>query len=200
MKNKFGDYKKLLSPYIKSNNYKKLGDFILNRQSKFNVKIYPEYKNIFRAFRECPLSTLKCVIIGYSPYPNNFSNGLAFGYNGDGPMPRSIIKIHKFYENDICNGLDLMFDYSMIQFSKKGILMLNLALTTEKNKSHIKEWINFTKYLLTALHNEKPDLLYVVWDKRAENVKNFIKSKNIIFGINNKSFSEIEEKTGIKFK
>ena len=41
--------------------------------------VYPEKKNLFRAFKACPFEKVKIVILGQDPYYNGDANGLAFG-------------------------------------------------------------------------------------------------------------------------
>ena len=113
-----------MEDYLKSDDFKDLGRFIKDRRSGFNTDVYPAQKDIFKAFKLCPLEDLKCVVVGYEPYGLKCDNGLSFGYNGDGPLPRALISIHQSYEREIWKGLDLMFNYSLEDFSKKGILML----------------------------------------------------------------------------
>jgi len=106
------------------------------------------------------------------------------------------------YEQTVMRGLDLMFDYSLGEFADKGILMLNLALTTEDSKIHVKEWMGFTKNLINTLKKHNPDLLYVIIGKDADKCKKML-PKRISTGssvLYTGMFNKIEEHTTIKFK
>ncbi len=202
IRNQFGDeWYELLKDCLKSDYFNNLGIFLNERRGSFNVNVYPNKENIFKAFKSTPLDSVRCVIIGYEPYKKDYANGLAFGYNGEGELPKSSRFIFTEYEHTIMRGLDLMYDYSLDSFSKKGILMLNLALTTESNNSHIKHWQEFTKYLLKKLNQIKPDLLYVIMDKRAMVCKGLL-PKYISTGssvLYTDIFLKIEDITNIKF-
>lgn len=189
----------LLLPYLKSDEFKELGKFIRERRGGFNMDVYPEQEDIFKAFRLCPLNSLKCVVVGYEPYGLKCDNGLSFGYNGDGPLPPMTNTIHQMYEKEIWNGLDLMFDYSMEDFAKKGILMLNLSLTKDHTSDHIKMWKGFSVFLLKQLNTNYKDLEYFFWDKKALVAKSLITNK-VITGIPAEPFKEIELLTDIKFR
>lgn len=54
----------LLKDYLESEEFRKLGFFIQQRRNSFNVNVFPEKENVFKAFKECPLENLKVVIIG----------------------------------------------------------------------------------------------------------------------------------------
>ena len=189
----------LMSEYLESDDFKKIGKFIQGRRAGFNMQVSPEQNDIFRAFKECPLDKTKCIVLGYEPYGKSYDNGLAFGYNGDGPLPKALNNIHWMYENEIWEGLDLMFDYSLMDFSKKGILMLNISLTVDNEGSHINTWKGFTMNLIRALAKSNPEIKYFFWDKRALVVKNLIKTQDNK-ELSVKPFLEIEALTDIKFK
>lgn len=154
------------SPY-----FAKLGKFLTERRNAFNVNVFPEKENVFRAFKLCPLENLKVVIIGQDPYPTKgHANGLAFAYTGDGSIPRSLANIFKEWENDVKGGLDLYFNYSLEDWAKQGILLINTALTVEEGKagSHTKQWRRFTEHLFERLAEEKVAIVYVCWGNHAK--------------------------------
>jgi len=189
----------LMSSYIMSKEFKDLGRFVNSRRGGFNNDVYPAQEDIFKAFRLCPLENLKCVVVGYEPYGLECDNGLAFGYNGAGPLPRTLSDIYRTYEIEVMDGLDLMFEYSLEHWAEKGILMLNLALTKEKGSSHISKWKGFSSHLLMQLNEYYSDIEYFFWDERALVAKSLLKNKQIL-GVPNKPFKEIEKLTDIKFK
>jgi uracil-DNA glycosylase len=157
--------------YLETKEFADLGKFLKSRRDAFNVDVYPEKEHIFRAFKECPLENLKAVIIGQDPYhTEGCATGLCFAYNGLGPLPPSLRNIHKEFEEDLMDGLDLLFDYSLKGWAKEGVLLINTALTVERGKPnvHSKQWKNFTNYLLTELGKEKKDIVYICWGGHAK--------------------------------
>lgn len=184
IKELFGEeWYKLLKGYLESQEFNKLGTFLNERRKAFNVEVYPEKENIFRAFRECPLEKTKIVLIGMDPYPTKGNAiGLAFGYNGNGSIPKSLQNIYKEYENDVMNGLDLMFDYSLTKWAQQGVLLINTALTVERGNpgSHTKQWKNFTNYLFTELGKHNKDIIYICWGNHAKSFIPLFKEGNKI--------------------
>jgi uracil-DNA glycosylase len=163
------DWYNLMKDCIQSDYFKRLGRFLKDRRSSFDTRVFPDKEDIFRAFRECPLDTLKVVIISREPYPKvNQATGLALAYGGGGPIPVDMVNIHKEYENDIA-GLDLLFDYSLKDWAKQGVLLLNTTLTIEEGKpnSHIKQWRKFTKHLFEKLSEEKVGIVYLCCGEQA---------------------------------
>jgi uracil-DNA glycosylase len=200
LRQQFGEeWYKLLEPYLKSDEFKDIGRFIRERRGGFNNYVYPAQEDIFKSFKLCPLESLKCVVVGYEPYGLKCDNGLSFGYNGDGPLPPALNSIHKMYEREIWNGLDLMFDYSLEDFAKKGMLMLNLSLTKDHTPDHINVWKGFMMFLLKQLNTTNKDLEYFFWDKRALVAKSLLTNK-VTKGVPSKPFAEIELLTDIKFR
>lgn len=172
LRGQFGEgWYELLKDCLESEYFKKLGLFLNERRNTFNVNVFPPKDDIFKAFTLCPLEKTKVILIGMDPYPTkNHANGLAFAYTGDGPIPRSLANIFKEWENDIKNGLDLFFDYSLESWAKQGILLINTALTVEEGKpdSHTKQWRKFTNHLFERLAEEKVGLVYVCWGNHAK--------------------------------
>jgi uracil-DNA glycosylase len=56
------DWYRVLQPIIESDYFKKLATFLQDRRTKTSV--FPESKNVFRAFQVTPLSNVRVVIIG----------------------------------------------------------------------------------------------------------------------------------------
>lgn len=139
-----------------------------------DVKVYPSKTNIFRAFNDCSLQDIKVVIIGQDPYPNKYKGipsacGLCFATENGyiNPSLRIIFKElnRTFYKTN--TGEDL------IKWAPQGVLMLNTSLTVEEGKpnSHSKLWFNFTKHLVTSLSKTKPDLVWLLMGKNAQELK-----------------------------
>jgi uracil-DNA glycosylase len=179
LKKIFGEgWYELLKRYLESNAFNDLGKYINDRRNSFNVKVYPSKEDIFECFKLCPLEQLKVVIIGKEPYcKNDCSNGLAYAYNGSGPVPRALINISKVFEKDICNGLDLLFEYSMYSWAREGILLYNLSLTVEDSKpgSHKEKWKDFTSNLFNQLSDNKDNIVYLCLGEESKEYIEIIK-------------------------
>lgn len=145
-------------------------------------EIFPCKDLVFKAFQECPYSTCKVVIIGQDPYYTpNVATGMAFANNNEVSSPSlEIIK------NAVIN-LEMphnsyTFDPTLRQWSKQGVLLLNSALTVERNKalSHTLLWHNFMVKLITNLSKVNAIGVYILLGKTAWDLEKYIKNSYIL--------------------
>lgn len=130
----------------------------LKQQTKNGAKIAPISQNVYRAFKETEFDNLKAVIVCQDPYFKFTSDGnpIASGIAMDCSITQKIQPtLKQFYggiEKELFNGLNLNYidSYDLSYLSKQGVLLLNTALTVEKDKpnSHVKLWEDFTIFLL----------------------------------------------------
>ena len=130
-------------------------------EKKNNLKIFPNYENIFKAFTYFELNQLKVVIIGQDPYHQiNQATGLAFGTNNF-KIPPSLKNI----ANELFNDVNIKLkDYTLESWAKQGILLLNCALTVQEGKpgSHMKIWSKFTDNIIENI-NKLDNIIFVAW-------------------------------------
>ena len=94
-------WKKTLTPEFSKPYFTKLVNFI-KKEYKQNI-CYPKGSDIFAAFDNCPLDSLKVVIIGQDPYHGpEQANGLCFSVHEGISHPPSLINIFKELAVD-CN-------------------------------------------------------------------------------------------------
>ena len=108
-----------------------------------NVNTVPSKNNLFRAFELSPLSKTKVVIVGQDPYYiKGMADGLAFSTNLN-IMPKSLKNIFWEIKNEYPN--IKLNSYSLVEWAKQGVLLLNTILTTEVNKPliHKQYCINY---------------------------------------------------------
>jgi uracil-DNA glycosylase len=135
-------------------------------------KIYPEQKNVFRAFKECPYRNLSVVILLQDPYYNGSATGIALANESRTPILSASLQIVKdTVSKTIYHGHNFDFDPSLKKWANQGILLLNTALTVEEGKpgSHIKLWSVFTKKLLQKLSYTNSGITYCLWGGHAKN-------------------------------
>lgn len=157
---------------------------------------YPETKNVFRAFNECPVSDLRVVILGQDPYHDKFNGkpratGLAFDNerpadNEKGGISPSLFNIYKEAENDVGGIKPKWINQSMLEhWPHQGVLLLNTALTVMPGKagSHAKLWEPFTKQIIADIQ-KKDDIVWILWGNHAKKFKDLItnQSHHIIEG------------------
>ena len=127
----------------------------LKKDSKRGKQIAPLSADVWKAFKLCPMDELKVVLMGMSPY-HTFKNGkpvadgLMMSCSVTGYIQPSLQQLYSALEseyNQPKGTYEVTPDLSYL--AEQGVLLLNAALTTEKNKagSHIEIWEPFIKYL-----------------------------------------------------
>ncbi len=135
--------------------------------------IYPSSEDVFRALQLTPNGQVKVIVIGQDPYYNGVADGLAFSYkNGSkASTKQSLDVIFNEIEQDCYNGFNPSFDYDLSYLAKQGVLLLNTALTVERNKaaSHVgKGWEVLTKTILLSQIRDFSPKVILTWGKLAE--------------------------------
>ncbi len=169
-----------MKTFIESNECDEIYAF-LKKESKRGKQIAPLSSNVYKCFKETPLDEVKAVIVGMCPY-HTFRNdlpvadGLLMGCSITNYLQPSLENFYKALETEFHRGLNLVYDPSpdVAYLAQQGILMLNVALTTEKNKagSHIQTWEPFTKYLFEEILNPL-GVPYVFLGKDASRYKRY---------------------------
>lgn len=177
-KQKVGDWAYVLSPILLSNYMLNLIEFL---EDEYDKKIiYPDKKDIFKAFKMCQFKDTKVVIISNEPFVDGSSNGLAFGTTKSSINKFEINeiseKIQKSVEKNVHEGIDFNFDYTLESWSKQGVLLINTAFTVIKNKpmSHQKEWKTFVTHLIEQLNKSNKKIIYCLWGNHARQYKSKI--------------------------
>lgn len=133
--------------------------------------VYPERHNIFRAFKACPLSQIKVLILGQDPYHDGNATGLAFDV-GDSPRInpslRNILKEVQSSTNE-CS----IQGGNLLPWANQGVMLLNTVLTVSKGKARSHAgfgWEQFIATVLTTLSFRDPSMPLVVmlWGKDAQ--------------------------------
>lgn len=141
-------------------------------------RITPPLKNIFRAFKECPLDTLKVVVIGQDPYPKfGVGDGISFSCSNNNYPEASLRYMLKEIERTVDEEFkDIDPHCDLKRWSNQGVLMLNTALTTNVGEigKHYHVWNDFTAELLDYLGHNLPNTIYVMLGKKAQEWKEFI--------------------------
>ncbi len=146
-------------------------------------EVYPEFKNIFRAFDLCPFDRVKVVILGQDPYHNKGqADGLSFSVSSGTTPPPSLKNIYKEISSDCDIENKVSGDLSV--FAEQGVLLLNSILTVEARlpASHRNlGWEKFTDEVLKTVSNKKNNVVFMLWGNYAKNKKNLIdKDKHLI--------------------
>jgi len=171
---------RILKGFIYSEDFNKIVKE-LAQQSAMGKRFTPTFKNMFRAFEECPYDDLKIVVVGQDPYPTpDVADGIAFSCKNTPNLQPSIRYILTAINDTVYDGNATSHDKDLTRWANQGILLLNTALTTTVSKSgqHFKIWQPFMAYLFDWLSWHAPGMIYIYTGKKAEEWSNAVSDAN----------------------
>lgn len=142
--------------------------------------IRPYYKNIFKAFGQCPYENCDVVMLGQDPYPQpGVATGILFG-NSPTVEENLLSPSLKVVKEAV--GATSDFDNTMKKWARQGILMINSALTCKVNQigSHVAIWRPFVSKLVHNLSRTRPDIIFVMFGAQAQSFNKEIEGNKII--------------------
>lgn len=147
--------------------YHTLMEFVDKEYSE--CECFPNYENIFNAFKYTPLDSVKAVILGQDPYHDvNQAHGLSFSVLCS-KLPPSLQNIYKEMENDL--GVLLMQDGNLEYLARQGVLLLNTVLTVrahEANSHKDKGWEILTDNVIRLLNEQQRPIVFILWGAPAQ--------------------------------
>ena len=124
--------------------FAELDAFVTAAAAEKNV--YPAAENIFAAFRACPVSAVRVVILGQDPYHEpGQAMGLSFSVPDGCKAPPSLRNIFKELEAELGPGCAAHTDLTL--WARQGVLLLNTVLTVEQGAANAhagRGWETFT--------------------------------------------------------
>ncbi len=170
-------WKTVLNPIFRSDSFSKLTDFV--RQEYRENQIFPPGKQIFSAFWQCPLPSVKVVILGQDPYHGQGqANGLAFSVAPGLPFPPSLLNIFKELKADL--GIPIPPNGDLSRWAAQGVFLLNATLTVRANSagSHQNQgWEVFTDSVIQTISREREGVVFLLWGAYAQKKEELIDSK-----------------------
>ncbi|MCL2708090.1 MAG: uracil-DNA glycosylase [Defluviitaleaceae bacterium] len=162
------DWDALLADEFKKDYYLRLREFL---KTEYRDKIiYPLVNDIFNALRYTPYGSVKAVIVGQDPYIKaGEAHGLAFSVLPNAAAPPSLCNILKELYDDV--GISEPEDGCLINWAKRGVLLLNAVLTVERGKSRShagKGWETFTDRVLDLLNERETAVVFMLWGRDAQ--------------------------------
>lgn len=162
-----GGWKEVLREEFEKPYFKELAAFVRTEYEK--AIVYPEPKNIFRAFDLTPFHDVKVVILGQDPYHGKAqANGLCFAVHEGIRTPPSLQNIFKELESDL--GHEVSHDTALERWATQGVLLLNATLTVRASSagSHQgKGWEQFTDAVIQKLNSGRDHLVFILWGNYA---------------------------------
>lgn len=166
------DWQELLGNYFESADWHFLEK---NLQAALNSDaVRPEPQNFFKAFKLCPVDSVKVVILGQDPYHSpGLAQGLAFSIPAEiavnsREFPSSLRNISKALALE---GFGSLPNGDLHSWAKQGVLLLNTALSVKLGEagSHTGlGWKSFIDHLIRALSETRPHLVWILWGGHAQ--------------------------------
>ena len=173
-------WKKYLDTEFEQPYFKELSEFL--KEEYAARTIYPAKQQVFSAFKT-NLDEVRVVIIGQDPYHGpGQAHGLAFSVQPGVASPPSLVNIFKEIHSDV--GSSMPEGGNLQRWADQGVLLLNNTLTVEAHKagSHRgKGWEEFTDAMISALNDEREELVFLLWGRDARAKKALIDdSKHLV--------------------
>lgn len=162
------DWKDFFNTETQKEYYQQLRGFLIEEYKTQSIS--PEKENIFKVFQDCPMASVKVVILGQDPYPTKGNAmGYAFSVPSYRPIPASLRNIYKEIENDI--GTISPFTGDLTRWVTQGVFLLNTVLTVREGKSNShagKGWEVFTDEAIKTLNNHESPKVFILWGNNAK--------------------------------
>ena len=163
------DWSEQLDFIFKQGYYRHLLEF-LEYESTHNKTIYPPKDQMFNAFDLSSFKNTKVIILGQDPYHNEGqAHGLSFSVPDGIRVPPSLRNIYQELSSDL--SITPSQSGNLTHWATQGVLLLNSALTVEKNLpgSHAKSgWVDFTDTVIDILNEKKQNLVFLLWGAYAQ--------------------------------
>jgi uracil-DNA glycosylase len=161
------DWRPVVDAFLASPAGMQLAVFLQERLAA-GVTIYPP--SPLRALEVTPLHTVRAVVLGQDPYHGpGQAEGLAFSVAPGVRLPPSLRNIFK--ESRALAGDPLPVNGSLLEWARRGVLLLNTSLTVEEGRagSHAKKgWETLTDALLEQVARTASPCVYLLWGAHAQ--------------------------------
>jgi uracil DNA glycosylase len=191
IKDQFGTWAPVLKDFIEKDAFNDIFK-TLRGLTKRGRTVCPTYDKTFRCFTETPYDQLRAVFVFSCPYETMVNNrpladGLALSTGNTGTVTPGIKHFFNAMAEDFPNEMPDRFTAPDLSYlASQGVLMLNVALTTELYKygSHVELWRPFMEYLFTEVLGRYPRSLPIVFV--GEQAKSF---NHLVFAFNHWVFT-----------
>lgn len=142
---------------------------------KMKAEIYPNMKDIFRAFEISNLDDVKVVIFGQDPYYlPGVADGLAFSTK-QSKTPASLKNIFKELKNEYP---DLIIETNdLTSWAKQGVLLANTSLTVMKNMPNSHAYLGWSYVIEEAIeyiNENRHNVIFLLWGNQSKKFKSLI--------------------------
>ena len=154
-------------------------------EQKIFGQYFPLKKDLFNAFKYCPLQSIKLIIIGKDPYDTIVSikdkqmpkeMGMAFSVRAeDKEIPATILNIYKEIKNDYPDFI-IPKHGNLIPWAQQGVLLLNRCLTITPGKKHSQYplWHGLLNRVFKAINVINPNTIVLMMGREAQSISNML--------------------------
>lgn len=132
--------------------------------------IYPPRGTRLAALEMTPLDQVKVVILGQDPYHNKGqAHGLSFSVQSSQQIPPSLVNIFKELQSDL--GIPRASHGDLSAWARRGVLLLNNALTVEEGKPGSHQgigWQPITDAVVSAVAAREEPCVFMLWGSHAQ--------------------------------
>lgn len=168
-------WSKELNSFFETERWADLVTFI--REEYKSKKVYPNPRDLFKAFWLTPFDQVKVVILGQDPYHGvGQAHGLCFSVPEGVRLPPSLQNIYKEIESDLKIKKDFKNGH-LESWAKQGVFLLNAILTVVASNpaSHQgKGWEEFTDFVIKTISEKKKNVVFILWGNYARGKKALI--------------------------
>lgn len=155
----------------------------INASGTVAGQLTPPPPLIMEAFRITPVSKIRVVLIGQDPYiGTGQAQGLSFSIPAGMRTPPSLRNIFACLRHcGILSSTDVA-STDLRSWAEQGVLMLNMALTTELGTSnkHMKAWREYTCGLIAALSARGRPLVFMLFGAFAHKLVKYIDQSHTV--------------------
>jgi uracil-DNA glycosylase len=168
---------------------------VIKREEEKGARFAPLKKDIFSAFKWCPLHMVKVVILGQDPYPTEIqyqgeliprATGLSFSVRRGDDVPQTLLNIYKEISDCYPEFVPPVHG-DLTGWASQGVLLLNIVSTfklgskgDENCSTYSGVWAGFTRKIIKAVCSANPGCIFVLWGKYAQSAKIHIPKDAII--------------------
>lgn len=190
LEEKLGTWAKKIKPFWEEGGFDVIYEFLKN-EGKRGAKIAPLSLDTYKVFQKVDISNVNVIVLGMDPYSKfvdgiPIANGIGFDCANTGKLQPSLEQFYNAIEKDVYNGLALdRVMFPDLEFMcGEGILLLNSALTVEKDKpgSHSEIWKPFIQYLFENVFRYM-DVPIIYLGKNAQYFRKFSYNKKLDFSL-----------------
>jgi uracil-DNA glycosylase len=148
--------------------------------------VFPEKKNVFRAFELTPLDKVRVVLLGQDPYHQRKTNGnpkaqgLSFSVSKDDDIPVSLRNVFTEIKNEYPD-YEIPEHGDLTNWARQGVLLLNSSLTVEPGKagSHGVIWHGLLSRVFSAIGEVNRKCIYLLWGNFAKDMAEYLPETSV---------------------